>query len=119
MRTSCKKQLIRISILGVSSAKFDSPQLIDVNGFLVAALQRAHKLSALDVEGINFPTVGIVGDQQRIAQRAEMLGATGQQRVIFCARQQDRRGGYWVSFLFHRRMMLKRGSDEAPHCPTS
>src|SRR5580700_10798561 len=78
VRTSCKKQLIRVSILGISSAEFDSPQLIDANWLPVEVLQRAHKLPGLDVEGINFSTVGVVGDEQRIAERAEIFRSDGE-----------------------------------------
>lgn len=78
MRTSCKKQLIRISILGIASAEFDAPQLIDVNGSAVATLQRADKLTGLDVEGIDFSAVGVVGDEQGIAQRAKIAGSNGE-----------------------------------------
>ena len=72
--TSREEQLIRRTIRCTSTSKINAPELIDLDIGSVHILHRTHQLSRQHVERIDGRVlVDVVRDQQRIAQRPEII----------------------------------------------
>ncbi len=72
--TSREKQLIRRAIRCTSTSKINAPELINLDIDSVHILYRTHQLSRQQVERIDGRVlVDVVRDQQRIAQRPEII----------------------------------------------
>src|ERR1700730_7126827 len=77
IRTGGEEQVIAGAVVCRSSTKLNSPKLVDVNRFAVGVLDGAHELPRYAVESVDSAGVGVVRDQQRIAQRSKILGGEG------------------------------------------
>src|SRR6202022_4474162 len=77
-RTGSEEKLVGRAIVCRSSTKFNSPKLVDENRFAVGVLDGAHELSRYAVEGVDSAGVGVVRDQQRVAQWSKIPGGDGE-----------------------------------------
>src|ERR1700730_11769703 len=94
VRTGGEEKLVLRAIVGRSSTKFNSPKLVDVNRFAVGILDGAHELPRYAVEGVDSGGVGVVRDQERIAQWSKIPGGDGEapglvQRRAMCHLPQE------------------------------
>src|SRR5450631_1501064 len=73
-----KEELVFSAAVGIASAELDAPELIDVDGFAVRVFDRPDKLSTPNVVSVDGAAIGIVRDQQSIAERSEVLVRHGE-----------------------------------------
>jgi hypothetical protein len=75
--TSGKEKLILKPVVGSASAKLDPPKLVDTDHLALRIFYRADKLSGDEIEAVDRAAVGIVRNQQSVAERPEILGRDG------------------------------------------
>ena len=61
-----------------SAAELDSPKLIDHNVLAVRVPDRPHELSGYAIEGVDGAAVGVIRDQQSVAEGPKILGRNGE-----------------------------------------
>ena len=76
--TGSEEKLVARAIVCCSPTKFNSPKLVDVNRFAIGVLDGAHELPRYAVEGVDSAGVGVVRDQERIAQWSKIPGGDGE-----------------------------------------
>ena len=76
--TGSEEKLVARAIVCCSPTKFNSPKLVDVNRFAIGVLDGAHELPRYPVEGVDSAGVGVVRDQERIAQWSKIPGGDGE-----------------------------------------
>jgi hypothetical protein len=78
VRTGSEEKLVGRAIVWRSSTKFNPPKLVDVNRFTAGVLDGADELPRYAVEGVDSAGVGVVRDQERVAQGTKIPGRDGQ-----------------------------------------
>ena len=76
MRTGCEEELVFAAVVGGASAELNSPELVDHDVLAVCISDGADELPADEIEGVDGATVRVIGDEQRVAQLAEVLRLT-------------------------------------------
>ncbi len=59
-------------------AELNSPELIDTDYVTIYILQRADELAGYGVEGVDGAAIGVVRDEQGVAEFSEILGRDGE-----------------------------------------
>jgi len=77
VRTRGEKQLVFGAVVGGSAAKVDRPELINMDDLAFGVLHCADKLARDAIEGVDRAAVGIVGDQEGVAQRSKIIRSGG------------------------------------------
>src|ERR1700738_999060 len=78
VRTGSEEKLVDHTIVCRSSTKFNPPKLVDVNRFPAGVLDGADELPRYAVEGVDSAGIGVVRDQERIAQWSKIPGGDGE-----------------------------------------
>src|SRR3984957_86855 len=73
-----EEQLVDGAILASAVAKFKSPELVDADFSAFGVFQFADIFPGYGVEGVNASEVGVVADDQGVAELAEILGSDSQ-----------------------------------------
>src|ERR1700722_13705911 len=73
-----EEQLVYGAILAGAVAKFKSPELVDADFRTFGVFQLADGFSGYGIEGVNAADVGIVTNDQGVAELAKILGSDGQ-----------------------------------------
>src|SRR5277367_182969 len=66
-------ELILLSVGCGPASELDCPKLVDGDRLLRRVCDRPHKLSGLEIKAVDRAGVGVVGNQQGLAQRPEIL----------------------------------------------
>src|ERR1019366_799718 len=77
VRTGGEEELVGAAVVCRTSAEFNSPQLVDADRLAIGVLQRAYKLAGDGIEGVDGAGVGVVRDQQSVAQLSKIPGRDG------------------------------------------
>src|SRR5580704_1795577 len=89
VRAGCEEELIGPAVGSGATSELNSPKFIDGDYFSICVFNCADELSRRQVEGVDGSAAGVVGDEQRVAELAEILGGDSEtpgiaQRCAFC-----------------------------------
>ena len=74
LRTGRKEELVRPAVFGRSAPELNSPKLVDRDDLAGRVLNRADVLASHGIEAVDVAVVGVVRDQQGVAERTEIAG---------------------------------------------
>src|ERR1700735_729036 len=69
-----EEKMVRKTVGRSGTAGFDAPELVDVQHAAIDVSHRADELAGNGIEGVNGALGKIVGDEQSVAERAEVIG---------------------------------------------
>src|SRR5450631_79750 len=72
VRTGGEKELVGAAVVGRASPEFNSPELVDDNVLAVCIPDRANKLAGEQVKRVDGTVIGVVRDQQSVAQLSKI-----------------------------------------------
>src|SRR5713101_455804 len=78
VRTRGEKELVGPAVVRRSSTEFNPPELVDDAVLAVRVPDRADKLAIEEIKGIDGAVVGVVRNQQSVAQLAKVRGGDGE-----------------------------------------
>src|SRR5271155_672080 len=78
VRASGEVKLIEGPVFAQPVAKFDAPELVDLDHVAIGVFHGAEKLAGDGVKAVDGAAVGVVRDQQGVAEYAEVFGRDGE-----------------------------------------
>lgn len=78
MRAGGEEELIGFAVGSGATSELNSPEFIDGDYFSICVFDCADELSRRQVEGVDGTAAGVVGDEQGVAELAEILGGDGE-----------------------------------------
>src|ERR1700733_11882807 len=91
-----------------ATAEFDAPELVDVQHAAIDVLHRADELAGHGIEGVNGALGKIVGVEQSVPERPEVIGSEGETPSLI----QHAAAGE----LFQKRSVFAKDVNEAAGC---